>query len=333
MDRSSTLFIGALTFVSILTVFALSTPVPPPLPQLDDFPTPEASRHSRRSTDSSIRSSTLAPRIDCVMRRKPYRRNSSSRSHMISARHMLDHLKDLLEDTSGSKPASAATPATNIQTPGSVSNATPALGTTPPATTPTASSTKPSSHLRPTPMLGSTWSSLTTASSTPLSTTARSTNDDLFPQLLTMDAESLLYVFQSQLRLRIKRNQLDHFTDEQMDLIENNILPDLDKVLSIEQAIPPDNATTCCSLPSTSRCQQVLHQTGHPRPCDLLSLHPFRKLKEKSMVMPIPMLKVWTIRTICGDVMSSTSGSRTIPNTTGRRSPRVADAKSESSSK
>ena len=34
-------------------------------------------------------------------------------------------------------------------------------------------------------------------------------------------------------------NQLDHFTDEQMDLIENNILPDLDKVLSIsEQAIP-----------------------------------------------------------------------------------------------
>ena len=27
MDRSSTLFIGALTFVSILTVFALSTPV------------------------------------------------------------------------------------------------------------------------------------------------------------------------------------------------------------------------------------------------------------------------------------------------------------------
>ena len=54
-----------------------------------------------------------------------------------------------------------------------------------------------------------------------------------------MDAEALLYCFQSQLRLRIKRNQLDHFTDEQMDLIENNILPDLDKVLSIsEQAIP-----------------------------------------------------------------------------------------------
>ena len=56
---------------------------------------------------------------------------------------------------------------------------------------------------------------------------------------LTMDAEALLYCFQSQLRHRIKRNQLDHFTDEQMDLIENNILPNLDKVLSIsEQAIP-----------------------------------------------------------------------------------------------
>ena len=57
--------------------------------------------------------------------------------------------------------------------------------------------------------------------------------------VLNMDAESLLYIFQSQLRLRIKRGQLDHFTDEQMDLIENNILQDLDKVLSIsEQAIP-----------------------------------------------------------------------------------------------
>ena len=47
MDRSdtlSTLFIGALTFAFILTAFALSTPTPPPLPQLDDFPTPKASR-------------------------------------------------------------------------------------------------------------------------------------------------------------------------------------------------------------------------------------------------------------------------------------------------
>ena len=47
MDGSetlSTLFIGAITFAFILTAFALSTPVPPPLPQLDDFPTPEASR-------------------------------------------------------------------------------------------------------------------------------------------------------------------------------------------------------------------------------------------------------------------------------------------------
>ena len=47
MDGSetlSTLFIGALAFAFILTVFALSTPTPPPLPQLDDTPTPEASR-------------------------------------------------------------------------------------------------------------------------------------------------------------------------------------------------------------------------------------------------------------------------------------------------
>ena len=46
MDGSetlSTIYIGALAFAFILTVFALSTPTPPPLPQLDDFPTPEAS--------------------------------------------------------------------------------------------------------------------------------------------------------------------------------------------------------------------------------------------------------------------------------------------------
>ena len=53
------------------------------------------------------------------------------------------------------------------------------------------------------------------------------------------NTEELLYAFQDYLRNQIKRGRLDHFTDEQMDLIENNILPDLDKVLSIsEQAIP-----------------------------------------------------------------------------------------------
>ena len=53
------------------------------------------------------------------------------------------------------------------------------------------------------------------------------------------NTEELLYAFQDFLRTQIKRGRLDHFTDEQMDLIENNILPDLDKVLSIsEQAIP-----------------------------------------------------------------------------------------------
>ena len=53
------------------------------------------------------------------------------------------------------------------------------------------------------------------------------------------NTEELLYAFQDYPRTQIKRGRLDHFTDEQMDLIENNILPDLDKVLSIsEQAIP-----------------------------------------------------------------------------------------------
>ena len=57
--------------------------------------------------------------------------------------------------------------------------------------------------------------------------------------ILAMDTEQLLHAFQSQLRLRIQHGQLKHFTDEQMDLIENNILPDLDKVLTIsEQTVP-----------------------------------------------------------------------------------------------
>ena len=53
------------------------------------------------------------------------------------------------------------------------------------------------------------------------------------------NTEELLYAFQDFLRTEIKRGRLDHFTDEQMDLIENNILPNLDKVLTIsEQALP-----------------------------------------------------------------------------------------------
>ena len=57
-DTLSTLFIGAITFAFILTAFALSTPVPPPLPQLDDFPTPEASRDTladRQTSQSEAR--------------------------------------------------------------------------------------------------------------------------------------------------------------------------------------------------------------------------------------------------------------------------------------
>ena len=56
MDGSetlSTIYIGALAFAFILTVFALSTPTPPPLPQLDDFPTPEASRDTLADRQTS----------------------------------------------------------------------------------------------------------------------------------------------------------------------------------------------------------------------------------------------------------------------------------------
>jgi hypothetical protein len=50
-----------------------------------------------------------------------------------------------------------------------------------------------------------------------------------------MDAEALLYVLTNRIKLLIKAGQLDHFTDEQMDLVENNILQDLDKVMELSE--------------------------------------------------------------------------------------------------
>jgi|TARA_R100000030_G_scaffold37840_2_gene28382 hypothetical protein len=50
-----------------------------------------------------------------------------------------------------------------------------------------------------------------------------------------MDAEALLYVLTNRIKLLIRAGQLDHFTDEQMDLVENNILQDLDKVMELSE--------------------------------------------------------------------------------------------------
>ena len=159
---------------------------------------------------------------------------------MISARHMLDHLKDLLEDAFGEQArlrryTRDEYPDTRI---GVQCNACPWNNTSGYDTNRIINEAFLTSETYPNrlgrPGLRGRRHHLHLSLQRQGRQTMISSHN-----FLTMDAESLLYVFQSQLRLRIKRNQLDHFTDEQMDLIENNILPDLDKVLSIsEQAIP-----------------------------------------------------------------------------------------------
>ena len=56
LGRSTTIntfVIAALTFTVSLTVFALTTPVPPPLPQPRDFTTPEAARDTLANRQTS----------------------------------------------------------------------------------------------------------------------------------------------------------------------------------------------------------------------------------------------------------------------------------------
>ena len=53
--------------------------------------------------------------------------------------------------------------------------------------------------------------------------------------LNTMDPETLMYFFESRMQKLLKDpKNFEHFTDEQMDMIENTILPFMQEILHIK---------------------------------------------------------------------------------------------------
>ena len=53
--------------------------------------------------------------------------------------------------------------------------------------------------------------------------------------LTTMDPESLMYFFEGRMQKLLKDpKNFEHFTDEQMDMIENTILPFMQEILHIK---------------------------------------------------------------------------------------------------
>lgn len=56
----------------------------------------------------------------------------------------------------------------------------------------------------------------------------------------THDPEVLLYAFKEAMTHLIKGKECNHLNDEQMDLIENHILLDAQKVLDIAEAMSTD---------------------------------------------------------------------------------------------
>ena len=53
--------------------------------------------------------------------------------------------------------------------------------------------------------------------------------------LTTMDPESLMFIFETRMQKLLKDpKNFEHFTDEQMDMIENTILPSMREILNIK---------------------------------------------------------------------------------------------------
>ena len=53
--------------------------------------------------------------------------------------------------------------------------------------------------------------------------------------LNTMDPETLMYFFEARMQKLLKDpKNFEHFTDEQMDMIENTILPFMQEILHIK---------------------------------------------------------------------------------------------------
>lgn len=61
--------------------------------------------------------------------------------------------------------------------------------------------------------------------------------------ITSMDAETLMYFFDSRMKrlLRDPKN-FKHYSDKQMDLIENEILPTINTVLKIASEVPLEHA-------------------------------------------------------------------------------------------
>ena len=55
-----------------------------------------------------------------------------------------------------------------------------------------------------------------------------------------MDPETLMYFFEARMKRLLKDpKNFEHFTDEQMDMIENTILPFMHDILHFISSIPP----------------------------------------------------------------------------------------------
>ena len=61
--------------------------------------------------------------------------------------------------------------------------------------------------------------------------------------ITSMDAETLMYFFDARMkRLLREPENFKHYTDKQMDLIENEILPTIQSVLKIAAEVPLEHA-------------------------------------------------------------------------------------------
>ena len=61
--------------------------------------------------------------------------------------------------------------------------------------------------------------------------------------LNTMDAETLMYFFDSRMKKLLKDpKNFEIFNDEQMDILENTVLPAIQKVLEVRDETPVGHA-------------------------------------------------------------------------------------------
>ena len=62
--------------------------------------------------------------------------------------------------------------------------------------------------------------------------------------IYSMDAETQMYFFQARMKrlLLDPKKKFSHFTDEQMELLEDSILPNMQSILKIAEEAPAGHA-------------------------------------------------------------------------------------------